>query len=205
MQRVKGLLILGEEYSKHRVSSGAGIDSFLTHIGMTTGMFGEVAEAYGPAAFQGGEDGSGSGIGSGSGSASTDDNGRSSPRYTAEAEAARNAHTNGYSATTTHLPSRSGEDDSMLSEKACQEKLVEVAQGLSVKELKILIAKLRGVSIDCLERRELEKRTKTLLIARLGTETLRGALKDIYIDMDALDGLDVDSCEREMLVDILLA
>ena len=78
---------------------------------------------------------------------------------------------------------------------------------MGMKDLKLLIAKLHGISLDCLERRDVERRAKTLLMARLSTESLRIALKEIYVNMDHLDNLDLelDSCGREVLVDILLA
>lgn len=183
-KRAQALMILGEEYVRHSLASGLGIDALLTHIGLTTGMFGGVPDASTEAGLPGNGCSSSDGV-----SSDTD------PRpSTGVAEAASaEGHTS--------LPSRSG-DDPCMSQESCVLMVRKVAS-MTVRELKVLIAELHGVSIDCLERRDLQKRAKTLLLARLDTVSLRA----VYSDMAQLDGLDLspDSCDREMLVDILLA
>ena len=102
-------------------------------------------------------------------------------------------------------PSRSGGDDALGDEQECVETLLVVSE-MDAKTLKTTIAKLRGMSIDCLEKKDLVRRAKTLLVARLQTEQLRGVLRRMVAAADFdIEGLDIDSCDRDLLVDLILA
>jgi curved DNA-binding protein CbpA len=191
--RVRGLLILGAEYTKCQVSSGVGLDSFLSHIGLMTGMFGDVPTS---------EWGSTSAEGAAAEAAAA--------AAAAEAEATSNSSSSS--------PSRTGEDDDLFQDDACVETLLAV-DSMGVAALKVTIAQLRGVSIDCLEKRDLRRRAKTLLMARMSTEALRKALvSEVGLTTDIVNaasdpdgcaadagGLDVESCDRQLLVDLILA
>lgn len=178
--RTRALYILGDEYSKQGVTAGAGINSFATQIGIMTGMYGDI-----PATPDEAEDGLGGG-------------GGGSPRGSSFAQESRPADD-------TANPSRSGGEDPLESEQACLDLLMTVAD-MDAKTLKITIAKLRGMSIDCLEKKDLVRRAKTLLVARLQEEQLRDVLRRMVAGADFdIEGLDIDNCDRDLLVDLILA
>lgn len=180
--RTRALYIVGEEYCKLQVASGAGIDSFLSQIGVMTGMYGDIPGTVPDPSASSAEGASGG----------------SSPRNSSYGHESRPAED-------TANPSRSGGDDTLGDEQECVETLLVVSE-MDAKTLKTTIAKLRGMSIDCLEKKDLVRRAKTLLVARLQTEQLRGVLRRMVAAADFdIEGLDIDSCDRDLLVDLILA
>ena len=179
--RTRALYILGEEYKKHGITPGAGLDSFADQIGIMTGMYGDIPETPGFANTEGDEAGLG-------------DSQRGSA-YSSESRPAEE----------TANPSRSGDTDHLENDDACLELILNLGH-MDAKELKIIIAQLRGISIDCLEKKDLIRRAKTLLVERMKTDTLREVLRRMVASADFdIEGLDVASCDRDLLVDLILA
>ena len=82
---------------------------------------------------------------------------------------------------------------------------------LGIRELKVSIAQIGGMSIDCLEKTDLVRRLKELIVDKMSDATLRSAAVTLLSGSggdDIPDGADfateLRSCQREILVQMVM-
>jgi hypothetical protein len=100
----------------------------------------------------------------------------------------------------------SGEEENPFdSDDVCMSTLNDI-NNFKIGDLKLKIAQLHGMSIDCIEKNDLKKRLITLLCNKLSDSSLRKAAKSYLEERDGelLPGIDFDVCEREILIDLML-
>ena len=162
-KRAEGLLVIGDIFTKVQVSKAEGIENLLNQIGMQSGMFGDVPQAF---------------------------PGSDSTRSGEEQE--------------TSNPSHNTDENILNNDKTFINCFVNV-NNFSNKDLKLKISQCNGVSIDCLEKSELKKRLRSLLIGKMSEQAIRTVAKELFTDSQFLDAMDLDSCEIDIIKDILMS